>query len=419
MNAHWGGSIRNRVTRPARGRTKWGAIHACFRNRRSFTLTELLVVIMVIAILSSSMMFALYNAAEQAREARTQAQIVHLHELLMTRWESYRTRAIRLNLDGTARRHAPTVARARLLGLRDLMRMELPERKTDILDGSVIISFTFSYTLANSAGDPQVFDGTVNSSIAPPSVWREYRRRVANLVSPPNFANGMNQWTEQYQGAECLYLIVASMQDITGNALDFFRETEIGDVDGDGMPEILDAWGNPIEFLRWAPGYAEIQSPDGSWGVPSPGLDDRWGVAGVDDDGNGTVDDITEALWPGSDDVAVVSNFQNRDLEGSPDPFDPLRVFPQSFALYPLIYSAGPDGIYDILSRIPDNTASPPIPDVIRYADPKSPYYPNNPYYVDPDPDDPKKFAPGTPMDASGDGRLSFMDNIVNHALGD
>ena len=30
------------------------------------------------------------------------------------------------------------------------------------------------------------------------------------------------------------------------------------DTDGDGMKEILDAWGNPIEFLRWAPGLRSL-----------------------------------------------------------------------------------------------------------------------------------------------------------------
>ena len=25
--------------------------------------------------------------------------------------------------------------------------------------------------------------------------------------------------------------------------------------DNDGMPEILDPWGTPIRFLRWAPGF--------------------------------------------------------------------------------------------------------------------------------------------------------------------
>ena len=79
----------------------------------------------------------------------------------------------------------------------------------------------------------------------------------------------------------------------------------------------------------------------------SPGADGRWGVAGVDDDGNGVVDDIRDMLWPGSDDMVKVGSlirFDHRnpmylvtnvtpdrttnpmtyivDLEGSPWPAD-------------------------------------------------------------------------------------------------
>ena len=71
------------------------------------------------------------------------------------------------------------------------------------------------------------------------------------------------------------------MKDGDKNALDFFMPDEIGDMDEDGMKEILDGWGTPIEFLRWAPGYSQRPGPDGVWGI-----------AGVDDDGNGTTDDI-------------------------------------------------------------------------------------------------------------------------------
>ncbi|MBH55716.1 MAG: hypothetical protein CMJ82_00835 [Planctomycetaceae bacterium] len=43
------------------------------------------------------------------------------------------------------------------------------------------------------------------------------------------------------------------------------------------------------------------QDTDSSF-QPYPGADQAWGQAGIDDDGNGLVDDIQEALFPGSDD---------------------------------------------------------------------------------------------------------------------
>ena len=59
---------------------------------------------------------------------------------------------------------------------------------------------------------------------------------------------------------------------------------EIGDNDEDGMKEILDGRGRPIEILRWAPAFVTQRGPD-----------NQWGVANVDDDINGTTDDLTEA----------------------------------------------------------------------------------------------------------------------------
>jgi hypothetical protein len=105
--------------------------------------------------------------------------------------------------------------------------------------------------------------------------------------------------------------------------------------------------------------------------------------------------------------MLTVSDLQKRDPVDSPDPFDPLRIYPGGFALYPLILSAGPDGLYDIN-----------IGGGVSYSTPPSSsngYYPNNPYFLDAAPG---QFPVGTPMDANVDGQLSFMDNIVNHALG-
>ena len=129
--------------------------------KRGFTLTELLVVIMVIGILSSTMMFALHGAMERAKVQRANAEIATINDRIMTLWNSYRTRPVRINTpsgDGVQRskfwigmgyvpptateqayrkmrQNAKIVAESRLNGLRDLQRMELPDRITDVADG--------------------------------------------------------------------------------------------------------------------------------------------------------------------------------------------------------------------------------------------------------------------------------------------
>jgi hypothetical protein len=45
---------------------------------------------------------------------------------------------------------------------------------------------------------------------------------------------------------------------------------------------------------------------------PAPGADGQWGIAGIDDNGNGTVDDIGEAMWPGSDDFRCQRQWEGK-----------------------------------------------------------------------------------------------------------
>ncbi len=102
--------------------------------------------------------------------------------------------------------------------------------------------------------------------------------------------------TLDYLPAECLYMIVSN-----SSGMEHFSESEIGDYDQDGFPEFIDAWGKPIMFLRWAPQF----------------------------------------LRPDSD-------LQSGNPTTDHDPFDTRKQFAIAYHLYPLIYSAGPDGDYGI-----------------------------------------------------------------------
>ncbi len=391
--------------------------------RRSFTLTELLVVMMVIGILASSLLFAMYNAVQQAKESRTRAQIAKLHELLASRWDAYRTRAMRFQIAAPSPQIADAARRAlrkdsrktaefRLTLLRDLMRMEMPDRAADVIDLPVKLPYTFS--------DPDSgFSGTVQIYIARPALSQQYFRIAASSTwLAPESIN--------HQDSECLYMIIASMRDLTSTGLDFFQPSEIGDTDGDGMPEILDAWGKPIAFIRWPAGF-----------VAHPGQDLEWGIAGTDDDGNGTADDFSEAEWAGTDDIPNPSNLHRIVLDPDKplwvatearDPFDPLRVDTRdgivmngsskaryyfNYFLYPLVFSGGPDEELALV-RFDFDPADPStlIPfDFYRTGANPHGGWKNDPYSVLPT----SQRRLGEPfLDSDG-----YKDNITNHNLGD
>lgn len=196
-----------------------------------------------------------------------------------------------------------------------------------------------------------------------PALWHRYRRAVASRSTDGTF-NDTSGWTKENDDAECLYLILESIQVGDTNGLDFFKQSEIGDTDGDGMSEILDGWGNPIHFLRWAPGFIGPRS--------------------------------------------------NLHRNNSPDPFDPLGVrggrlqtagtgIYDHFPLYPLLISEGPDGQLDVVLKYNSESDN-------RATVSGSP--PNNPYY-----DNGTGSFLGTEFDTDSNGVDEYFDNISNHQL--
>jgi len=95
-----------------------------------------------------------------------------------------------------------------------------------------------------------------------------------------------------YAGAECLYMII-TQSGMFPDFLEHIRADRIGDIDQDGKLEFWDGWGRPISFIRSAPGFSSpLQEPN----------------------------EVT-----------------------AHDPLDPNNVDTKAFALFPLIFSAGPD----------------------------------------------------------------------------
>lgn len=269
--------------------------------RGGFTLVELLIVITIIGILAGLALGALSSARQTARVAKTKSTIAKLDLLVQQHYDSYRTRRVTIYYAGTDVRVNPSklkdpnlAAWLRMRAIRDLMRMEMPERWKDFQNAPILV-------------------GTYDIKL--PSLAKRYRRKYAAL--PPS---------GDYDSGECLYMwLTSAIPDVREK----FAENEIGDGDGDGWPEFQDGWGNPIKFLRWAPGFlgSDIQQ---------------------------------NVFW---DSLDTDENNRLRRAAASEldhDPFDPRKLdLDRSTAaaaqpprggwrLVPLIYSAGPDGIYGV-----------------------------------------------------------------------
>ncbi len=328
-------------------------------HNKAFTLVELLTVIVIITILASISLFALTGSYEEAKIVKTRGTIQKLDVALQTIFESYEEKfdAITINRQklATALNRSVTdadLAIAKLHFIRDIMRMEMPQSWAEV-----------NYT-NGIAADPKSFPIPIREtnvaaskaySIDPPAVLSYYRS--ASAFSSTNPLND--------PAAELLYLIIANLNP---EALENFRGAEIGDLDGNGLLEFHDAWGRPIRFYRTVPAF------EGSDRQPNILADaNRLGNAGFVY-GVGSADN--SLLWANgpnavlATDWATISTKEWSTLttpvekrtkayiqanESHPDPFDEKHVA-RSWFLYPLIISAGPDGLFDI------NGQEPPIP---------------------------------------------------------
>ncbi len=255
--------------------------------RPGFTLVELLVVIVIIGMLAAMTLGALAAARESARKEKTKSTITKLDTIIQGKYAEYASRRLpipNLKINPLA------MAELKLQVLREIIRMEMPDRLTDI-------TYPRDHSITNPPKQLNDINRSFNVGVVTvqrPSLNRRYFRQIYDFTSDP--ADASLRISKEFNQAELLYLIVAADPD----ARELFQENEIGDYDQDGFFEFHDAWGRPIMFLRWAPGFVSEMQP-----LP-------------------------------------------RDEDNDHDPFDPRKVDGAAYRLVPLICSGGPDKTYGI-----------------------------------------------------------------------
>ena len=199
------------------------------RKPAGFTLVELLVVIIIVAILSALTLGGLRSGAIRAKEGATRLLVTKISDAVMELLEELEDQGFEATLTNNM----------------DLYR-QLPDDSAFAMHSNA--PFGAAYT-AYASGI-----GTTNES------------------------------------AECLYMIV-TQTGVSRSVIETLHAGDIGDSDGNGKNEFLDAWGNPIS-LSFTPPSARVA-------LTQPRQLPRiwsWGVNGADDAGAG--DDIQNIYVP-------------------------------------------------------------------------------------------------------------------------
>ncbi len=247
------------------------------RMAKGFTLVELLVAITIISILATIALVAGRGVQLDAQRSKTRSTIDKIQEVLIARWAGYLTQQIPLtipdaaferNASGLRAISAREMARVRLLALRDMQRMELPDRPGDLYMNPVPIRV-------------RLWEGTGSDTVLTTAVERTASSAALAVKFYPGFFTGAARdttWAATNANEELLYEIVASSMINGSSALELFRPSEIADTDGDGFREFIDAWGKPIAFIRWPAGYPY----DASTGLAYPSLASAGPLSEVD-----------------------------------------------------------------------------------------------------------------------------------------
>jgi prepilin-type N-terminal cleavage/methylation domain-containing protein len=225
----------------------WG--RGCVGRRPSgFSLVELLVVITIILVLMALAGAGVSAARSSQRVQATRALIAKLDAIISQQYASYASLDIP---GGLPQNRGPD--------LRQRITRDMPDRWTDV-------SFLAQNPGQSPSGHQRGYAAVWNSFPVPKRLCPGepgYPQNPATLARAEREQFGREILAFRYSSAECLFMII--MRGGIANCLDCsaLASEAIGDKDGDGAFEFLDAWGNPIGYILW-PAALELPADSGT-----------------------------------------------------------------------------------------------------------------------------------------------------------
>jgi prepilin-type N-terminal cleavage/methylation domain-containing protein len=182
-------------------------------RRAGFSLIEILVVIGLIAFLTAALVAVIPRVGNAAKVASTKATIKKVDEMLNDRVNGFR-RWIQKQ-DQLAAGNAP----------------------------SYVTNSPFASTFASNPVQARALAVKYAFRLYFPQVFSEFQ----TPINPPASHQRVTE------SSECLYQFLTNgpLFDTEPPSAADLKAIETADTDGDGLPEIVDGWGQPLRFYRW------------------------------------------------------------------------------------------------------------------------------------------------------------------------
>ena len=221
-------------------------------------MVELLIVIAIIALLMSLTFSVMYGLTTQAEEVATTTTVRKIDALLQQRMDAF-NRAFKGNrLDAAVSIVSVTLAGQQIFGVREEVKEILARKRS--------FRFEFPQRLVERLVEEQPTGSSPKVAGLPDSLFKafaepEARQQLVNEGNAtPTDQEVLDRATQNWQkhrpeteSAELLYfaLTAATSYGVGAVDTDRFTSEEVADTDEDGLPEFVDAWGQPLRFYRW------------------------------------------------------------------------------------------------------------------------------------------------------------------------
>ena len=333
---------------------------------QGFTLVELLLVVAIIAVLSTLAVGVMGSASNDAKAAATRSRVLLIGQVLQTQLEEYEVRRIPfggniLNLtdkiiaNGTwADRRDPSMPldpvsnpSIRQVHFRNLKRMFLADLvRSEIPNGRANGPFTgpspgdrqflgeyptpaltayLTTVLGIPAGDPDLFAISTYELSGGIARWNGWDLDFGNPSSDPSTRDDEQRFAD---AAELLHEYLLRIDYNGSSALDALGSTAIADTDGDGRMEIVDSWGDPIYFQFHQPNITAAPLLLGIWTPPAAAPDATTDLEVVlwDDPDTNSASQVHQTIKPVRIDqlFPFVSSTKLLEIDGVPVEYSPL-----------------------------------------------------------------------------------------------